>query len=396
MSSAWSGGHRNRSPENSRQDRVFELVSDYGPDVSRLCHAYPALLPGITGLSLPGGAPGSVPRFAGDDGIAGLQTLQDTLAEGPGRDATRLRQPVQATDLEDSFWQRRWPRFTAAALDTGVRAVYALPLHAGGLRHDGAVTVYRTTPGGWDDTSQSTIETFAAAACELLTLQHRGLDLVGAFALARRDPSILLAATGTPLGPQPDLATGPRPALPLIRWFQHATLPALRTHLRAVVTDHALTGDDRYRFVLAVHEAMTNAVIHGGGHGQLLLWHRDHRLWCEISDHGPGMSGTVLPLRPPRRADGGGLATGHGLWLIAQACAGLDITTDPTGTRLLLSYPADQQRTAINPRHAGTRRPPMARTPAGEAGHGARRADLQHHRRPGGLGHPHGRGDWRP
>ncbi|MDI6105210.1 hypothetical protein QLQ12_42160 [Actinoplanes sp. NEAU-A12] len=129
--------------------------------------------------------------------------------------------------------------------------MYALPLHAGGTRHHGALTVYRHTSGRWDDTHQDNVETFATAATELLTLQQRGLDLTGAFSDARRDDSILLLAAGTPRGPRPD------PTLPLIRWFQHATLPAVRTHLHAVATRHG-PAHDRYRFVLAVHYSPRN------------------------------------------------------------------------------------------------------------------------------------------
>ncbi|MDI6105135.1 ATP-binding protein [Actinoplanes sp. NEAU-A12] len=341
MSSAVPGnGQCNHGPSDRRQDRIFELVSGYGPDVGQLCHAYPALMPG-TGLGLAAGTSSAVPkvRFAGDPGIARLEALQDALDEGPGRDANRLRQAVRATDLTDPSWRLRWPRFTAAALDAGVRSVYALPLHAGGSRHAGAVTVYRGTPGTWGDAHRKTIETFTAAATELLTLQHRGLDPTGAFTDARRDRSILLLAAGAPLDPRPGLATDhPDVDLPLIRWFQQADLPAVRTHLQTVATHHALADADRYRFVLAAHEAMTNAVLHGGGHGQLLLWQGEGHLWCEVSDHGPGLSGTSLPIHRPGSGTPDCLAPGHGLWLIQQACTSLDIITDSTGTRLLLGY----------------------------------------------------------
>jgi hypothetical protein len=36
---------------------------------------------------------------------------------------------------------------------------------------------------------------------------------------------------------------------------------------------------------------MTNVLRHGGGRGQLLLWWHTDCLWCEITDHGPGIPG---------------------------------------------------------------------------------------------------------
>ncbi|MEU4560610.1 ATP-binding protein [Actinoplanes sp. NPDC023936] len=351
MSSAFHAEQRSRRICAGYQDRVFDLVSAYGPDVRRLCQAYPALVPDAAGIGLSAGPPGPVSRFASDRLIAELHTLQDAWAEGPDHDVTVQRRPVQVADLKDSACLRRWPRFTPAALDAGMRAVYALPLHAGGVQHPGAVTLYRHTPGGWDNAQQNTVEPLAAAAAELLTLRQRGLDLTGAFTEARRDDSILLLAAGAPVGPRPGLAADAGAGLPLIRWFQQAT-PALRLHLDTIA-GHVLPDDDRYRFVLAAHEAMTNAVQHGGGHGQLLLWHRDDRLWCEISDHGPGLDRAGAPPRRPCLDTGGALAPGHGLWLIQQAVTSLDITADRTGTRVLLSHRTDQRRPDIDARHAG-------------------------------------------
>jgi anti-sigma regulatory factor (Ser/Thr protein kinase) len=90
--------------------------------------------------------------------------------------------------------------------------------------------------------------------------------------------------------------------------------------------------------VLAVHEAAANAVNHAGGTGQILLWLHTGDLYAEISDSGAGIperhrSATATP--------GRGVEDGRGLWLIRQLCAGLDIDTGDTGTRLLLRYGCD-------------------------------------------------------
>ncbi|MFI1990630.1 ATP-binding protein [Actinoplanes sp. NPDC020271] len=120
-------------------------------------------------------------------------------------------------------------------------------------------------------------------------------------------------------------------------WFGRALLGPVREQIRALAVGQGLHDDQSHRFVLAVHEAVTNVVRHGGGHGQLLLWRRAGHVWCEISDHGPGFPATVLSA-----AEVTGLAVPawSGLQIIQRACTGLDITTDSTGTRLLLSHRA--------------------------------------------------------
>lgn len=126
-------------------------------------------------------------------------------------------------------------------------------------------------------------------------------------------------------------------------WYDRDTLAAVRDRVHTISTSQGLPAEDGYRLVLAVHEAAANAVRHGGGHGQLLLWRRDGRLWCEISDHGPGINATT------ERRDhdtNNGWPARHGLWLIQRLCTSLDITTDTTGTRLLLSYRLDRRAAA--------------------------------------------------
>lgn len=56
-----------------------------------------------------------------------VDALQFTLGEGPCLDAVRTRRPVLVDDL-GSATERRWPAFRCAALESGVRAVFALPV----------------------------------------------------------------------------------------------------------------------------------------------------------------------------------------------------------------------------------------------------------------------------
>ncbi|KAB8188250.1 ATP-binding protein [Nonomuraea phyllanthi] len=105
------------------------------------------------------------------------------------------------------------------------------------------------------------------------------------------------------------------------------------TLLRRVVAEHAahegLSGRRLEDFVLAVNEITTNAVIHGGGYGRLRLWSHDGRLWCEVTDEGPGLSpGWMSDMRPPAGLE----FRGRGLWLTRMLCADIMIVSGPGGT----------------------------------------------------------------
>jgi anti-sigma regulatory factor (Ser/Thr protein kinase) len=313
-----------------RPIQVWDLVGACGPDVTRLGLASETLMPGIAGVSVSAGTALTGPevRFTSDETSSRIEDLQHTMDEGPCRDAASRQRPVVAADLTTGPWRQRWPRFTPAALDAGARAVFALPLHAGGVRHEGAVDLYRRSPGGLDGTERTAALAFAAAAAELITLEEFNLDWSDAFARGSFEQT---------RGESPTAVCSPAPgaaAALLACWFDATTLPEVRGQVRDASSREGLSGVDLYQFVLAVHEAMTNVVRHGGGHGQLLLWCSAETLWCEVTDHGPGIPESSLPARRP----GGARPDHHGLWLIRRTCTSCRVTTDGTGTRLLLGY----------------------------------------------------------
>ncbi|GIF01321.1 ATP-binding protein [Paractinoplanes rishiriensis] len=316
---------------------MWDLVSAYGPDVTTLCRAGTSLMWGIDGLGLSAGPVGTVPevRFSSDKISSRPESAQLTLGEGPCRDAAATRAPVWAPDLATGSWRQRWPWFTRAALDAGARAVFALPLHAGGMRHDGAVDLYRPLPGPLNSAERLAATTFTAAVAELLTLESHGLNLTQVFARGWRDPRPAGTAQEAEGGA---VAPAGTEGVLLAGWFGPAMLGPVRDQIRTHALGQGLRNDQAHRFVLAVQEAVVNTVRHGGGHGQLLLWRRAGHLWCEISDHGPGISAP--------ETSGADSATGpapvwpgsSGLQIIRRACTSVDITTSPTGTRLLLSH----------------------------------------------------------
>ncbi|MDO9497619.1 MAG: GAF and ANTAR domain-containing protein [Nocardioides sp.] len=74
-----------------------------------------------------------------------LDEYQFTFGEGPCLDAVATRAPVMVSDL-DSPHEWRWPAFTGAALDEGVRGVFAMPIMITSVCV-GALDLFRDTPG---------------------------------------------------------------------------------------------------------------------------------------------------------------------------------------------------------------------------------------------------------
>lgn len=77
----------------------------------------------------------STPRevlWASDRVASRVAELTVTFGEGPSVEATSGG-PALAGDLTVPYCQARWPAFAPAAVASGVRAVFALPLQIGGI-----------------------------------------------------------------------------------------------------------------------------------------------------------------------------------------------------------------------------------------------------------------------
>lgn len=81
------------------------------------------------------------------DRVAGeLEEWQLAFGQGPCVDAFAAGGPVLVVDLRSPDYSARWPAFTPAALGSGARAVFALPMQVGAIRL-GVLDLYRTRPG---------------------------------------------------------------------------------------------------------------------------------------------------------------------------------------------------------------------------------------------------------
>jgi hypothetical protein len=76
-----------------------------------------------------------------------LEDLQFSLGEGACIDAAVSRRPVLVADMNDPAQTARWPVYAAAVAEqTGVRAIFALPLQWGAI-DVGVLDLYRRAPG---------------------------------------------------------------------------------------------------------------------------------------------------------------------------------------------------------------------------------------------------------
>jgi anti-sigma regulatory factor (Ser/Thr protein kinase) len=92
------------------------------------------------------------------------------------------------------------------------------------------------------------------------------------------------------------------------------------------------------RFMLAVSEAVANAIQHGGGRGYLELIHTDRvALTARVIDHGSGMTCRAPVQRPPTSA-----IHGRGRWLMREYCDHVRYLTGRDGTtvELIMKLPS--------------------------------------------------------
>ena len=163
-----------------RLARIIEaLAHDGEPDQAtypqQVCAASVGLL-GVTGAGLTLmtkselGEPGAV--WASDELAEKVEDVQFALGEGPGLEAHHRGVPLLEPHLADML--ARWPFFRPAALDLGVRAVFAFPLQIGVIRL-GALTLHRVDAGFLSDDELADALVLAHVATQdIVDLQAQG------------------------------------------------------------------------------------------------------------------------------------------------------------------------------------------------------------------------------
>jgi hypothetical protein len=128
--------------------------------LSRVCRAAAqALSASGTGVSVFNGEAVRGVCAASDPRSERIEELQFVLGEGPCIDAFDSRRPVLIADLANDA-TARWPIYTPAARENGIRAVFAFPLQVGGARL-GVLDVFRDRTGALSDDQFTDALTFA-------------------------------------------------------------------------------------------------------------------------------------------------------------------------------------------------------------------------------------------
>lgn len=117
--------------------------------------------------------------------------------------------------------------------------------------------------------------------------------------------------------------------------FDLGTITQVRHLVEESAEETGLGGADLEDFVLAVHEAVTNAVRYGRAPWGIALWRAAGVLRCQVTDQGPGIPPEVLNRDQMIVRYGYG---GRGLWLMNRL-ADVDIQTGPEGTTVQLDVP---------------------------------------------------------
>jgi GAF domain-containing protein len=133
---------------------------------------------------------------AADAASERLEELQFVLGEGPCVDASVSRRPVLVADLRDEGAQR-WPAYTSAMAEAGIRAVFAFPLQVGAAQL-GVLDFFRADAGPLTGTELAHAFTLADdAVAILLDGQNRAAEGNGApMHGATAGPSALFQAQG--------------------------------------------------------------------------------------------------------------------------------------------------------------------------------------------------------
>jgi anti-sigma regulatory factor (Ser/Thr protein kinase) len=112
-----------------------------------------------------------------------------------------------------------------------------------------------------------------------------------------------------------------------------AELQQAREAVGDVLQQAGLDDINRQRTILCISEAVTNMLLHGGGHGEMSVRRLSDRLRFVVADEGPGLSFLNWTDSP---AMGGQASMGYGFKIILDYLDAVALHTGQDGTTLLL------------------------------------------------------------
>jgi anti-sigma regulatory factor (Ser/Thr protein kinase) len=139
----------------------------------------------------------------------------------------------------------------------------------------------------------------------------------------------------------PDELAGERDGGHLVAEFaiaDTAELQRARESVDGILQQAGLDDIHRQRTILCISEAVTNMLLHGGGHGTMAVRRLPDRLRFVVTDEGPGLR-FLNWIEPP--AQGGQASMGYGYKIILDYLDAVALHTGSAGTTLLLDRTTD-------------------------------------------------------
>ncbi|MFG1608321.1 anti-sigma factor RsbA family regulatory protein [Actinoplanes sp. NPDC049265] len=128
-------------------------------------------------------------------------------------------------------------------------------------------------------------------------------------------------------------AADPLQAAPPLADLPEPTPASARAAIRSANAGAVIGDDDLEDLIVAVSEAVTNALVHGRAPATMRVWAGDGRIVVTITDAGPGPKDPFAGLMPATdRATGG-----RGLWIVHQSCNYVTAVSSPDGFTLRLT-----------------------------------------------------------
>lgn len=123
----------------------------------------------------------------------------------------------------------------------------------------------------------------------------------------------------------------------LDRSFDLGSVTAVRRAVRQAIIAGGVDSARAEAFTFAINEGLINAIMHGGGRGDVSLVRVKRRLVAVVEDQIRAAPFSFPHDRPEATA-----TSGRGLWLIARSCDAVRVEAGARGLRLIMELELDQ------------------------------------------------------
>lgn len=122
----------------------------------------------------------------------------------------------------------------------------------------------------------------------------------------------------------------------------------VRRQIESYCAEHGLAGERLDSFVIAVGEAITNAVKHASG-GRAYAGVRRGSVWVGVADRGGGISSLILPRATLLRGFSTKPSLGLGYTIMLSVADSILLRTGDRGTTVILTKQIEERETIVSP-----------------------------------------------